>query len=307
MTNGRVDMFSYTFEAIGTHWQIDIYEQLALQERERLLSDIMARIHVFDVAYSRFREDSLVTTMSRAAGTYALPMDAEPMLKLYHALYTLTEGAFTPLIGQTLVEAGYDATYSLKSKELHTPPTWDEVLSWDTPNLTIKKPALLDFGAAGKGYLIDLVGEVLEDNSVHSFCIDAGGDILHRRADGELLRVGLEHPADLSQVVGVATIGNQSICGSAGNRRAWQGFHHTINPHTLTSPQHILATWTVAPSTMLADALSTCLYFIPAEKLRAHYHFEYLVLRADYSVETSSNFPAELFVSTASPDKDGMR
>jgi hypothetical protein len=58
---------------------------------------------------------------------------------------------------------------------------------------------------------------------------------------------------------------------------------------------------------MLADALSTCLYFIPAEKLRAHYHFEYLVLRADYSVETSSNFPAELFVSTASPDKDGMR
>jgi thiamine biosynthesis lipoprotein len=221
----------------------------------------MARIDIFDKAYSRFRSDSLVTEMSKKAGTYVLPDDAEPMLSLYYDLYRKTSGLITPLIGNIISDAGYDAEYSLnQKKELEVAPTWEEVIEYFHPKLIIKKPALLDFGAGGKGYLVDLVGEVLEANGISEYCIYAGGDILHKNKTP--LRVGLENPVDTSQVIGVYTLGNGSICGSAGNRRTWGNFTHVINPKTLTSPKDILSVWVSAKTAMLADSLATAL-FIP--------------------------------------------
>lgn len=286
---------NYTFEAIGTHWQIDVYDVLTPAQEKNLLTRIQDRIELFDRTYSRFRFDSLVTKMSQEAGEYELPPDAVPLFDLYKKLYDLTQGFFTPLIGQTLVEAGYDAEYSLQSKTLHHPKRWEDVMEFRAPYLLVKQPVLLDIGAAGKGYLIDIVGRLLEENGVHNYCVDAGGDILHRSTSGESLQIGLEHPQNLEQVIGVVNVWNQSLCGSAGNRRAWGEFHHIINPFTLSSPRSILAVWVMADSTLLADGLSTCLFFVPAETLQTKFEFEYLIVRDDYSVEKSSGFDAELF------------
>lgn len=290
-------MESFIFEAIGTHWQIDIYQTLSPEQKNNLFEKIIGRIEVFDTTYSRFREDSLVTKMSQQAGEYILPDDAQALLMLYQKVYHLTNGLVTPLIGQTLVEAGYDANYSLETKQMHQPPRWEDVMSFEFPRLTLKQPVLLDVGAAGKGYLVDIVGKLLEENGITSYCVDAGGDILHRNTVGESLTVGLEHPDDVEQVIGVVELYNQSLCGSAGNRRKWGEFHHIINPFTLSSPQSILAVWVIASSTLLADALSTCLFFVPASVLQKEFQFEYLVLNADYSVEKSSGFLAELYFS----------
>lgn len=287
-------MQRFEFEAIGTRWQIDLPDQVSVEEEARLLRQIQDRIEKFDQTYSRFRPDSLVTKMSLQAGTYTLPADAKKLLDLYQQLYDLTSGAFTPLIGQVLVDAGYDTQYSLQENgQLHQAEKWTDILEYTFPTLTLKKPALLDFGAAGKGYLVDLVGQILQENKIKQFCVDAGGDILYH--SDQLLEVGLEHPQNLNQVIGIAKIKNQSICGSAGNRRNWGKFHHIIHPDTLTSPSHILATWVVAEKAILADGLATCLFFVPSQKLIKDYNFEYLILDKNYQVEKSAAFPAELF------------
>jgi len=287
----------FTFEAIGTHWVVDIFEPLSKEGEVKVLEQIRERIDVFDKAYSRFRSDSLVTEMSQKAGEYTLPDDAEKMMSLYHDVFLLTDGLVTPLIGQVLVDSGYDAQYSLKQKkELEVPLSWDEVLEYYHPHLQMKQPALLDFGGAGKGYLVDLVGEVLEQNGIRSYCVDAGGDMLHRSKAGEAMSVGLEHPGDTTKAIGVVKICNQSLCASAGNRRVWQNFHHIINPKTLSSPGHIAALWVIAESTILADILATALFFVSTQKLLQKYSFEYLILNADYSFEKSTGFPAEMFV-----------
>lgn len=287
-------MAQFAFEAIGTHWQIDISDALTPEGEARVLSAIRDRIAQFDKDYSRFRDDSLVMEMSRKAGEYRLPDDAQPMFDLYRDLYLVTHGAMTPLIGQVLVDAGYDAAYSLKSKELHPPPAWDDALEYEYPRLTVKRPAILDVGAAGKGYLIDLVAQVIQSFGIRSFCVDAGGDILQKDTNGVPLRIGLEHPEHAEQVIGVASIANQSLCGSAGNRRTWGKYHHIIDPRTLESPREILAVWTVAPTALIADALTTCLFFVEPTLLD-DYVFEYLIVYKDYSIKKSPNFPAELF------------
>lgn len=284
----------FIFEAIGTRWVIDIIDRISKKEADALMTAVHDRIASFDAIYSRFRDDSLVTKMAEKAGTYTLPMDAQPLLLLYKKLYDLTHGAFTPFIGKTLEEAGYDAAYSLQSKTLHKPPAWDDVLSYDAESIHIKKPVVFDIGAAGKGYLVDLVGGIIASHGIQSYCVDAGGDILYKTDASKRLRVGLEHPENVKQVIGVASIHNQSICGSAGNRRKWGKFHHIINPHTLKSPTHIIATWVIADNALLADALATCLYFVEPDKLKA-FSFHYAIMYPDHSLKLSPDFPAEIY------------
>lgn len=289
-------MTQFTFDGIGTKWVIDIYKKLSERKEGELLSKIKARVSVFDKAYSRFREDSLVTKMSRETGTFLLPEDAELIMKLYKDLYDLTGGLVTPLVGNLISDAGYDAKYSLKQKGEFAPvPAWDEVMEYIKPHLHIKKPVILDFGAAGKGYLVDLVGKVLEENGVFEYCIDAGGDILHKGSVP--IRIGLENPENIKEVVGVYTLQNGSICGSAGNRRVWGNFTHIFNPKTLKSQKSILAVWVVAKTAIVADALATCLFFVPASTLTKSYDFEYLLIHNDRSVEKSANFSDEIFTA----------
>jgi thiamine biosynthesis lipoprotein len=131
---------SWQFEAIGTHWQIDVAIQT---KRWRQLQEMITkRIEQFDHVYSRFRDDSVVWSMSQEAGSYQLPQDATQLIDLYSEMYRLTDGAVTPLIGQPLSDAGYDEKYRLTPQPMHTPPSWEEVLSYVEPVLTLTQPAL---------------------------------------------------------------------------------------------------------------------------------------------------------------------
>ncbi len=298
----RTSIRKFVFEAIGTTWRIDIFESVDPLFADEVLKELQERIDIFDQIYSRFRSDSLVTKISREAGTYTFPADAEALFQLYEQLYRLTKGLMTPLIGQVLVEAGYDADYSLQPQELHHPPSWENALFFQTPtSLTTKLPVVIDVGAMGKGYLIDIVSELLWQRGLRSYCIDAGGDILSRSATNEALSIALEHPEDTTTAIGIAKICNNSICGSAGNRRAWGEFHHIINPETLSSPRDILGIWTIARTTMLADAMSTALFFCPPQILLAHFLFDYLILYPNQTVQASPTFPVELFTTPMSP------
>lgn len=284
-----------TFEAIGTVWSVDVLDKKNESDNRFLKDAILERISVFDKAYSRFKSNSWVRTVAKKKGTYTIPPDGKPMFSLYENLYKLTGGAMTPLIGKALEESGYDAQYSLVPKKMHAVPKWENTVSYAFPNLTLNSPVLFDFGAMGKGYLVDLIGKLLESHKVFDYCIDAGGDILYKTKGQRPLNIGLEHPQNKDQVIGVASLINGSICGSAGNRRKWNKFHHIINPHTLSSPKKILATWVIAQTAILADALTTALFFSKASVLNPKFSFEYLIVYDDYQIEKSEKFPAILY------------
>ena len=284
---------SWQFEAIGTHWWIGIYQPIQPTLLALLKRQVHARIEAYDKAYSRFRDDSIVSEMSRRAGTYRLPDDAMPLLELYRKLYDATRGAVTPLIGNVLHDAGYDAHYSLQPGELTTPPAWDDVLTVQGATVTTSKPVILDIGAAGKGYLVDIIAALLQEHGVEAYCIDAGGDMVVRGTAP--LRIGLEHPDDTSQAIGVVTLDDMALCGSAGNRRAWAGLHHIMNPFTLQPVHDVKAVWVMAVSTAFADGLTTALFFVPPSQLRG-FDFEYLIVDGDNNQVHSAGFPVELCI-----------
>ncbi|EPR76255.1 Thiamin biosynthesis lipoprotein ApbE [Leifsonia rubra CMS 76R] len=281
---------SHRFDAIGAPWQIDTDQPLTSGSEAAL----HARIDEFDRTYSRFRDDSLVSSIARTRGTYQFPADAAPLLELYRRLYTATSGAMSPLVGHALEELGYDRTYSLQPSATRSRvPQWQEAISWNGSELTTLTPALLDVGAAGKGYLVDLVAEVLCAHRVTTMTVDASGDILHR---GETpLRVALEHPLDTSKAIGVVTVQNEAICASAPNRRAWAGLHHILDARTGLPTDRIIATWAIAATTLEADGLATALFFAEPASLLAEFDFHWVRMFATGRVESSPSLNGELF------------
>lgn len=284
-------MARHFFDAIGTVWEIRSESELS----PSTVSQVHERIESFDATYSRFRGDSLVRRVAAAPGEYHFPDDATALFELYRALYLATDGALTPLVGHALEQLGYDSEYSLRRRPgTAVVPDWDDVLQIDGPTVTTGTPVLLDLGAAGKGYLVDLVGELLARCGVGAFLVDGSGDLVHRGPAS--CRVGLENPLDPSQVIGVAHLQNTALCASAVNRRQWgDGLHHIIDPVTAEPVRGVLATWVVAGSALLADGLATALFLSEPAWLARLFDFEYVRMHDTGAVDFSTGFPGELF------------
>ena len=271
------------FEAIGTHWWIQPGQaELDTKQVRRAIDDI-------DKVWSRFRDDSMVARMTFTAGRYPLGRSDIELLNWYRQLYEATDGLVTPLIGQALSDAGYDKTYSLITKDvISKTPAWDDVLTLADDSLTLKRPALIDVGAAGKGYAVDKVADLFSGD----FCVDAGGDI---RVGDISMDIGLEDPRDPTKLIGVATVKNVAICGSAISRRAWKDWNHIINPRSLQPAKTIIATWVICDTAMKADGLATALFFVTPDKLKDLANFKYCIMYSDGSLKVTDDQAIKIF------------
>jgi thiamine biosynthesis lipoprotein len=283
---------SWTFEAIGTAWQVDTREPLA----DDVQAAVLGRIERFDETWSRFRDDSLVADIARGSGEWELPGEAAWLHRVYDLLHDATRGAMNPLVGRRLADLGYDADYSLTAVQAPAPvPAWDSI-RWDGRTLTTIEPVLLDVGAAGKGLLVDQVASII-DQHTHEFTVDASGDIYH--GGTAPIRIAMEHPADPTRAVGIVELDPEdALCASATNRRAWgDGLHHVLDARTGQPTSDVVATWVVATqSCMWADGLATAHFFAEPGALADCFEHEYVRMHADGRIEWSSDFPGEIFV-----------
>ena len=287
---------AWDFEAIGSPWRIDTPAELTAEHR----AAVTARIERFDRDWSRFREDSLVSLIAREPGRHRLPDDAPALLDWYRELYEGTGGHVSPLVGRALESLGYGSDYRLTPAA--TPeriPAWSDAISWDGEYLDTVRPVLLDVGAAGKGYLVDIVGDLLSELGVTTSVVDASGDL---RARGDVpMRIALEHPLDPSMAIGVVDLhpvdGHPgALCASASNRRAWgAGLHHVLDAITGRPTSAVIATWVIADDALYADGLATALFFDPAPNLLLRHNVSYVRMFANGRVESSPSFPGELF------------
>ncbi|MEU9787189.1 FAD:protein FMN transferase [Streptomyces phaeochromogenes] len=294
----RADRF--VFEAIGTDWQIDTAEPMSTNLRAHVLD----RTRRFDATYSRFRPDSLVSQIAAApdGGRFEFPEDSLKLFALYDQLYTATEGAVDPLVGRQLELLGYDPAYSLtpapeevRAAERATDrATWAADIVRDGTTLLTQRPLVIDVGAVGKGYLVDLLSAILREAGHTRFVVDGSGDLLH--AGERAFRVGLEHPFDPKRVIGVAHLKGQALCASGVARRAWgDGLHHVLDARTGVPVGGVVATWVVADETALADGLASALFFSDPQRLVEIFRFAYVRLYADGRADCSPNFAGELF------------
>lgn len=258
-----------------------------------LRTHIGAFISEYERVLSRFRADSTVTAMGEAAhgGRFEFPQWTAGLFDLYDALVDATDGAIDPCVGEDLIRLGYDARYSFTMDDdasdrlgaVHGRPTWrGDVTRAGRHGTTLvtRRAVHLDFGACGKGYLVDCIGRMIDgeplagpgprdetDDAVSAalphgdgdavtlasketegteFLIDAGGDLLIHSS--QPITIGLEDPADTSRAVGTANVTRGSFCASAPSRRHWQTaghleLHHLLNAIDGRPVRDVAATW----------------------------------------------------------------
>ncbi|MBT1164860.1 FAD:protein FMN transferase [Bifidobacterium felsineum] len=309
---------------------------LLLHTSDPVDNDLHARIgsliDEYESALSRFRPDSPVSQMRMAehGGTFDFPDQCAGLFDLYDRLFEATEGAIDPCVGEDLIRLGYDAKYSFAvspdafgydSGESHTGnapnpgrlgaihgrPTWRNDVQRHGTTLVTYRPIALDFGACGKGYLVDLIAEILAPHT-DAFVIDAGGDLLAHTT--EPVTIALEDPADPNRAVGTAALSDGAFCASSPSRRHWgevagHALHHLLNAIDGLPVEDVAATWVdvkqfdggVSHPTAIADGLATALFTTPAERLRRYFAFDCAILNADRTAARSPDFPGGFFTA----------
>lgn len=278
-------------KALGTGLLISTPHPITAELR----GEIERFIDEYEHALSRFRADSLVAHIGNAehGGHFDFPDWAGPLFDLYDALHAATRGAIDPCVGEDLIRLGYDPALSFTVEAdagerlgaLHGRAVWGrDVVRSSGTTLVTRSPVHVDFGACGKGYLVDSLGGLLTDSELSrtshvksaettnptcqsstsdskresaapEFVIDAGGDLLART--NKPIRVALEDPDDPSCAVGVALIGDGAFCASAPSRRHWEvavneqthlAIHHLLNAIDGLPVQQTEATWVAVRS-----------------------------------------------------------
>ncbi|WP_198940616.1 FAD:protein FMN transferase [Micromonospora sp. CB01531] len=290
--NGAV----FQFTAIGTGWQIDTEHPLP----GRLRAEITALTEDFDRVWSRFRTDSLVTEIAHApgGGRFTFPSRDTLLLNLYDRLVSETGGAVDPLVGRDLELLGYDADYTLTpdhaSLANRVPDSWFRDVRREATTIITDHPVVIDIGAAGKGYLVDLIADTLRDADVDRFIVDGSGDLRHRGLDPVV--VGLEHPTRPGRVIGTVPLQDRALCASATTRRAWgEGLHHVLDGRTRQPVSNVIAAWTIAADAATADGLATALFVTEPERLGS-FTFSWVRMLTDGRVQWSNDFDGELFL-----------
>ena len=266
-------------------------------------SDCAALISDFDHALSRFRSDSLLSSLTGSARRVEFPLFCAPLFDLYDLMFAATSGRFTPTIADSLLRMGYGHVYGSLGEE---PVVWgrDVWRNDGEPNvLYSSRPVHLDFGAAGKGYLVDLLHMIVGDDCM----INAAGDIFMSSGG----TVALENPWNVEQAVGIVRVhANAAVCASSPARRHWtalntaQEVHHIVDATTSENPHDVAAIWTLVRSedtqlpTAWADALSTALFFCDPNSLLlpSISRFEFARLLSTKNAQQSKNWPGEFFV-----------
>jgi thiamine biosynthesis lipoprotein len=260
------------------------------EEAQRARDCVQPIFNQVNARFSTWQEETELSAINRAAGTEAptaLSPELQTVMLAALNMSRESEGAFNPLVGSLMAAWGFGngATPS-------EPPSQDALqaatlladwraIQFNAENRPCtlylpRKGMKLDLGAIAKGYAVDIAYDKLAQAGYTNVLIDLGGNL---RAIGEAAsgrggwRTGIRNPFAeeiciaqflLTNGEAVATSGNYERFVEINNIR----YAHIMDARTGRPVRGMAGVTVIAPSAMLADALSTTLFVLGAEKGR---------------------------------------
>jgi len=250
---------------------------------EAALRVVEREIHAIDETCSRFREDSELSGLNRAAGSgfvVVSPLLEEALLAALAAA-DMTGGLVDPTVGKALADAGYAVTFTAIVDDaapgdvtIAAVPGWTAI-AHDADRHAFRLPAgsSIDLGASGKAWAADRAAAAVLDELGVGVAVECGGDVAVRGAHpqgGWPVRVAAADDASDWQDV---TIFDGGLATSGTTSRRWRRagveMHHIIDPATGLPAQTPWAMATVAAATCLeANAAATAALILGEPAIR---------------------------------------
>jgi thiamine biosynthesis lipoprotein len=225
--------------------QVDL---LAVGASSGALAAARSRLAELEARWSRFRSDSELSTLNRAAGR-PVKVSSETLTLLALAVlgWQTTGGQFDPTVLDALEAAGYDRSLDQLPADR---PTTDGAspapgpapglaglrIDAEAGTVTLPVGTRFDPGGIAKGYAADLLCADLRAGGATGVCVNVGGDL---RVSGTAPRgrpwaIAVPHPH--GGQVATLQLAEGAAATSSPLRRAWHAggrpAHHLIDPRT---------------------------------------------------------------------------
>ena len=203
---------------------------------------------------------------------------AEPrvidLIQAAQPLSRASDGLFDPAVGRLVALWGFHSETPASAPqpdpgEIETLVAADPRMSdleIDGNRLRSANPTvMLDFGAFGKGYGIDIAMGILRERGIRNAVINAGGDLraIGQRGD-RAWRVGIRDPFAEGVLAGVSVKGDESVFTSGNYERDYERdgkrIHHIIDPRTGYPARGTASATVIAQDAATADAAATALF-----------------------------------------------
>lgn len=232
-----------TFPALGTTAAVLVEPDDALAPASEIVT---AEIDAIDRACSRFRDDSELTRVNRASGSW---VDVSPLfleaLEVAQRGARLTDGLVDPTIGSALRVLGYDRDFEHMAPggppirvAVGRAPGWQSI-EIDRSALRVRVPrgVELDFGATAKALCADRAAREIARATGASVLVSLGGDVSiagPRRDGGWAVFIADDHSARIEHADERISLASGGLATSGTTARRWtrgkQLLHHVIDP-----------------------------------------------------------------------------
>ena len=233
-----------TLDRWRTHLTLVTRSQTPVQAAP-LLAALTLEVDRLELLASRFREDSQISAVNRAAGQ-PVAVTGDFLMVLAPALQAAaaTDGLVSPLLGELVDGAGYRVwrdTSGTRAVTVASVPAvaadWrsiEIVRSGSGGTVRIPPGTSLDLGATAKAWLADRMAALVWQYGGVDVIADMGGD-LSIRTHGEPWPVAVTPSPDIADQQ--LLVGAGGLATSGTSKRAWRTAdgtpaHHIIDPRT---------------------------------------------------------------------------
>ena len=303
---------SDTFGVFGTTAVLLLTSPAAVGPARRIADEVLAAV---DLACSRFRPDSELSRLNRAAGEpMTISVTFAELLATALRAARITGGDVDPTCAGALTGLGYDRDFAEVRLAGDQPPRltgpagpvpgWQQVqLDHGGRRVRLEHGAQLDLGATAKAWAADRCAGLIAGQTGFGVLVSLGGDMAvagEPPADGWKVRVTDDHAAPASAAGQTVTITSGGLATSSTTVRAWTAggrqVHHIIDPSTGEPARSCWRTVSVAAGTCTdANIASTAAIIRGAAAIGwlADAGLPARLVRPDGTVETTAGWPGE--------------
>lgn len=256
------------WSALGTGVRVLTTDPAALDAAAALVAAQLAEL---DLAASRFRPDSEVSTLAAGRTTRVSPLLLALLVAALRAA-RLTGGAVDPTVGGSLAALGYDRDFAAVPADSGAALVVRRVPGWRSVELdpaagTVRVPAgtVLDLGATAKAYAADRAAAGAAAAAGCGVLVSLGGDVAVAGPPppaGWLVRLADDSAAPPDPALPGVRLRSGGLATSSAAVRRWRRggdwLHHLLDPLTGLPATGPWRTATVAAGSCLdADIAST--------------------------------------------------
>ncbi len=269
------DCHRFLHKAMATVFEVVIAEadQLYAHQAAQAAFDELDRL---ELLLSRYIENSDIARINNAAAGDVISIGPEAFACLKHCaeIYAATAGVFDITAG-TLLNCWRNPDKSPRQPnetEIETALSHTGlqhlILAEDSFTVILKSaPLTIDLGGYGKGYALDCIVDLFAEWEIENYLIHGGSSTVLAHGslpDGkEGWPISLSHPHRPDDILFETRLSNISISGSGLVKG-----QHIIDPRNGYPVEGMItASWSLAPTAALSDALSTAFMIMSPEEV----------------------------------------